>query len=102
MSSYTKQNFENDQILKAEQLNHIEEGVERASKSTSFLSPSVTLEGGLISCSPLENSLLDVTSHIEAFCFFNGFSLIIKIAQKITDNAIMIILLIPIATPTAV
>ena len=66
MSNYIKQIFENDQVLRAEQLNYIEKGIERAAKGTSFLSPSLTLEDSLVSCSPLENSLLGVTSYIEA------------------------------------
>ena len=65
MPNYIKQNFENDQILKTEQLNYIEKGIERASKGTSILSPSSTLEDSLVSCSPLENSLMNVTSYIE-------------------------------------
>ena len=66
MLNYKKQDFRSDQLLKAEHLNYIEDGVEQIFNSIEEMCPPLNLEDNLISCYPLEEISLNPKTYIEA------------------------------------
>ena len=63
--NYKKQDFRSNQLLKAQHLNHLEDGLSQVFDSIENICPKIELEENLISCYPVEDFSLNLESHIE-------------------------------------